>query len=64
MQSDRIDLVDSRIRDKLGLHAFQSCLDIYQSAPTSLSLLKSKEYVIYINGIPTRVFCDMQTDGG
>lgn len=58
-----IDLALSEIRQKLGLETLRSCQDIY-SSKSFATKPKSGVYDIDIDGRNTKVFCDMQTDGG
>jgi hypothetical protein len=57
-----LDLATKEARILVGLDVLQSCLDIYKvKTPTRP---KSGTYTIDIAGKSTKVFCDMQTDGG
>lgn len=58
-----IDIASSEIRKKIGFQTLKSCKDIYAFKST-IVVPKSGTYIIDINGRDTKVFCDMQTDGG
>jgi len=58
-----INMASSEIRKKIGLPTLKSCKDIYTFKST-ITTPKSGTYTIDIDGRDTKVFCDMQTDGG
>lgn len=58
-----INMASSEIRRKIGLSTLKSCKDIYAFKST-ITTPKSGTYIIDIDGRDTKVFCDMQTDGG
>lgn len=58
-----IDIASSEIRKKTGIPTLKSCKDIYAFKST-IATPKSGTYIIDIDGRDTKVFCDMQTDGG
>ena len=58
-----LDISDSEARKKLWLSPLKSCQEIFTFKNT-FSLPKSGVYSIDIDGRETKVFCDMQTDGG
>jgi len=62
LDTKSIDISDNASRTKIGLEIFKSCLDINNS--TGLFNLKSGVYTIDIDGKDTKVFCDLETDGG
>lgn len=59
--SSRIDLSMMETRKALSLNPLKSCKEIYDVKGTQLKP-KSGIYTIDIDGIATKVFCDMQTD--
>lgn len=58
-----IDISASESRKKIGLEPLKNCKEIHAFKST-LTKPKSGVYTIEINGRDTKVFCDMQTDGG
>ncbi len=58
-----INMASSEIRKKIGLPTLKNCKDIYAFKST-ITGPKSGTYMIDIDGRDTKVFCDMQTDGG
>lgn len=58
-----INMASSEIRRKIDLPTLKSCKDIYAFKST-ITTPKSSTYIIDIDGRDTKVFCDMQTDGG
>ncbi len=56
-------MASSEMRKKIGLPTLKSCKDIYVFKST-ITAPKSGTYTIDIDGRDTKVFCDMQTDGG
>lgn len=58
-----INMASSEIRKRIGLPTLKSCKDIYAFKST-ITAPKSGTYMIDIDGRDTKVFCDMQTDGG
>jgi hypothetical protein len=58
-----IDMSNSENRKKIGLEPLKSCKEI-SILKSALTKPKSGTYIININGRDTKVFCDMQTDGG
>jgi hypothetical protein len=58
-----IDLAMSPVRTKLWLPTLKSCQDFY-TLQSVYMLPPSWVYTIDIDGRETKVFCDMQTDGG
>lgn len=58
-----MDMAQSGIRNKIWFAPLRSCKEIY-NLKGSLMQPKSGVYTIEINGRDTKVFCDMQTDGG
>lgn len=63
VETDTIDIAVSAVRQKVWLETLKSCQDIY-SFKNHITKPKSGVYVIDIAGRDTKVFCDMQTDGG
>lgn len=61
--SDALDISVSTERQKVGLETLKSCQEIYAFSK-SFALPKSGMYTIDIGGRDTKVYCDMQTDGG
>lgn len=61
--TDSINIASSEIRKKIWLSTLKSCKDIYDFK-SIITTKKSGTYVIDIDGRDTKVFCDMQTDGG
>lgn len=57
-----LDLSTKEARILVGLDVLKSCLDIYNVKTSTRP--KSGVYTIDIAGKSTKVFCDMQTDGG
>lgn len=62
-QSPTVDLSDFKMRKTLGLDIFGSCREILVLKNLSVTP-KSGAYTIDIDGRETKVYCDMQTDGG
>jgi len=58
-----LDISASEARKKLWLSPLKSCQEIFTFKNT-FSLPKSGVHTIDIDGRETKVFCDMQTDGG
>ncbi len=58
-----MDMSNSENRKKIGLEPLKSCKEI-SILKWALTKPKSGVYTIDINGRDTKVFCDMQTDGG
>lgn len=58
-----IDLSVSETRKRVGLETLKSCREILV-LKSLLDRVKSGVYIIDINGRDTKVYCDMQTDGG
>ncbi len=58
-----MDMSNSENRKKIGLEPLKSCKEI-SILKSALTKAKSGTYIININGRDTKVFCDMQTDGG
>ncbi len=58
-----MDMSHSETRKKIWLEPLKSCKEI-SILKWALTKPKSGVYVIDINGRDTKVFCDMQTDGG
>lgn len=63
MDSATVDIAMSPTRKKIGLEPLKSCQEIF-ILKWALTKPKSGVYTIDINGQDTKVFCDMQTDGG
>lgn len=61
--SDVLDISVSAERQKVGLETFKSCQEIHTFSK-SIIRPKSGVYTIDIGGRDTKVYCDMQTDGG
>lgn len=61
--TEKIDIADTTTRKKIWLNPIKSCKEIlyYKNLVTTA---KSGVYTIDINGRETKVYCDMQTDGG
>jgi hypothetical protein len=57
------DLSNMAVRQGMGFETLKSCRDIYD-LKNALTKPKSWIYSIDIGGTETKVFCDMQTDGG
>lgn len=58
-----IDLSISETRRSVWLDTIKSCREIL-TLKNLITVPKSGTYMIHIDGRDTRVFCDMQTDGG
>lgn len=61
--TDSIDISSSEMRKKAWLPTLKSCKEIYAFKST-ITTPKSGMYIIDVDGRDTKVFCDMQTDGG
>jgi len=59
----KLDLLSDTSRKQIGFETFQSCNDILQLIQL-YTRPKSGVYYIDIGGRETKVYCDMQTDGG
>lgn len=61
--TEKIDIADATTRKKIWLEPIRSCKEIlyYKNLVTTA---KSWVYTIDIDGRETKVYCDMQTDGG
>ncbi len=63
INSANIDIATSSTRKEIGLEPLKNCKEIY-AIKSTLTKPKSAIYTINVNGLDTKVFCDMQTDGG
>lgn len=64
MDANSVDMTLPDVRRKMWLEPFGSCLDIFNFKNDFITRPKSGAYIIEIDGRETKVFCDMQTDGG
>jgi len=64
MDANSVDMTLPDVRRKMWLEPFGSCLDIFNFKNDFIARPKSGAYTIDIDGRETKVFCDMQTDGG